>query len=306
MRTLLLHNPKAGAGGHTEKELLAALKVGGMRSSYCSTKSAEFPDILTKKVDQYVVAGGDGTIAKVLTKLPDRSRPVAIVPLGTANNIARSFGVAGTPQELAERFTAESLRRLDIGRVTGPWEDAAFVEAVGIGTLAAAMAHKSASDRPSGSRKIIRGRETLVRTLKAQKAFDMEIELDGSARHGRFLAVEILNTPSSGPALPLAPGADPGDGWFDVLLVGEDDRAAFTAWLESPQHESPDFGKTIRARRIEFIWNGEPLRIDDELPDKVEEPAKVVITVQPVPVQVMMLTETSPTRSEERDAETVA
>ena len=47
-----------------------------------------------------MAAGGDGTIAKVVTQLKDRETRVAILPLGTANNIARSFGITGPVEEI--------------------------------------------------------------------------------------------------------------------------------------------------------------------------------------------------------------
>lgn len=52
--------------------------------------------------------------------MPDRTVPVAILPLGTANNIARSLGIAGTPHELAESWHIEHARKLDIGAANGP------------------------------------------------------------------------------------------------------------------------------------------------------------------------------------------
>ena len=115
MRSLLLHNPRAGTGVHTEEELLSALRLGGIGSDYCSTKSEGSPQVLDRKVDRFIVAGGDGTIGKVVTQVPDRTHPVAIVPLGSANNVARTFGIAGTPQALAEHakgYVGDAVIRL--------------------------------------------------------------------------------------------------------------------------------------------------------------------------------------------------
>ena len=59
--------------------------------------------MLGEPSDLLVLAGGDGTIARILAKLPPSSeaqRRIAIVPLGTANNIAQSLGNpdAATPK----------------------------------------------------------------------------------------------------------------------------------------------------------------------------------------------------------------
>ena len=290
MRALLIHNPQAGAGDHKERELMAALKLGRLTPEYCSTKSEDFRAALARTTDCYVAAGGDGTIAKVVENLPDRSRPVALMPLGTANNVARAFGIAGSPQELAERYRPTMLGRLDIGMARGPWGEHRFIEAVGVGAVALAMGHKSSPESAPGSEKIMRGRDELARTLRDLEAVELEIDIDGAPYNGSYLAVEIMNTPSSGPALPLAPNADPGDGWLDVVLVREGDRAAFLDWLSAPQHSPPAFGQVVRGRVITLAWSAPvPLRIDDGLPELGTEPGRARIEIEPVPVLIMGL-----------------
>ena len=97
MRAILFHNPTAGWGKFTKKELMTALRLGGLTPHYCSTKGRRFKKTLHQPADLVVVAGGDGTVTKVIAQMPDLRIPVAILPLGSANNIARSFGVAGRP-----------------------------------------------------------------------------------------------------------------------------------------------------------------------------------------------------------------
>jgi diacylglycerol kinase (ATP) len=52
-----------------------------------SIKQDDIEQTLEKKTDLIVIAGGDGTIIEVMTKLPDRSVPVALLPVPTANQI---------------------------------------------------------------------------------------------------------------------------------------------------------------------------------------------------------------------------
>ena len=96
MRATLFHNPSAGHKADKD-DILAAMKLADFEVRYISTKEGDIEQALEKKTDLLVIAGGDGTITEITTKLPDRSTPVAVLPLGTANNIARSLGVAGTP-----------------------------------------------------------------------------------------------------------------------------------------------------------------------------------------------------------------
>ena len=103
MRAILFHNPSAGHKADKD-DILAAMKLADFEVRYVSVKNGDIEKAFEKRTDLIVIAGGDGTITEVLTKVPDRSVPVALLPLGTANNIARSLGIAGMPQELVETW----------------------------------------------------------------------------------------------------------------------------------------------------------------------------------------------------------
>ena len=94
MRTLLLHNPTAGASHPNADELMRQLKAAGFRPKYQSSKDG-YRQTLRKRWDLVIVAGGDGTVARVARRLRNREIPLAILPIGTANNIARALGLNG-------------------------------------------------------------------------------------------------------------------------------------------------------------------------------------------------------------------
>src|SRR5690242_21594599 len=136
MRVTLFHNPGAGKKGHGKDEILAALELADHKARYVSTKSDKFKSEIEKvDADFIVAAGGDGTVAEVIARLGNRKVPIGILPLGTANNIARSLAIAGEPQILVETWDLERTRRLDLGRVSAPDGIAHFVEAVGVGIV---------------------------------------------------------------------------------------------------------------------------------------------------------------------------
>ena len=111
---------------------MAALKLARCDAVYCSTKDDDFSDQLHQPADLIVVAGGDGTVAKIVKNMPDRGVPIAIIPLGSANNIARSFGIAGTPHEIAESWDLHRYQPFQVGNAQGPWGERQFVEGVGL------------------------------------------------------------------------------------------------------------------------------------------------------------------------------
>ena len=131
MRTLLLHNPTAGASHPSAHDLMRQLKPPACSPTYQSAKANDYKDVLNKKWDLVIVAGGDGTVARVARALRDRSVPVAILPVGTANNIARAVGLEDDVEAIIPHLQAAQSRRLDIGLARGPWGKRRFIEAVG-------------------------------------------------------------------------------------------------------------------------------------------------------------------------------
>src|SRR3954466_3251189 len=151
MRALVFHNPTAGANGHEKDSILSALKLADIEASYFSTKKDDVEKAIEKSADLIVAAGGDGTIGKVLKALPNRSVPVAILPLGTANNVARSLGIAGTPQELVEMWDVEHSAKSSIGQAPRPWGRDLFIESFGICLFPAYLRMAAKAKKPEGS-----------------------------------------------------------------------------------------------------------------------------------------------------------
>ena len=287
MRALVLHNPTAGSGDVAADDLLAALAVGGIAGRYCSTKQPAFADALAEPADLVVVAGGDGTVVKVIGQLRDRSLPLAILPLGGANNIARSLGITADPLAIARAGWREtSARRLDIGAATGPWGERLFVEAVGIGALAEATA---AIDQRnvSGPEKSRLAREALLEVLAAARPEQVRLAIDGQEVVASCLLAEIMNTASIGPRLALAPAADPGDGLLDLVYLEPEARAAMLAWLERSS-ECPPPVTTRRGRVFAFEWRQGRLHLGDAFHAPPETPCAVEVALQPDPVTILV------------------
>jgi diacylglycerol kinase (ATP) len=279
MRALLCHNPSAGAGEHSKEELLAMLQLGGLHVSYCSTRSSDFPDKLKKPGDMVVIGGGDGTVRKVLTRIPDRSVPIGILPLGPANNVALSLGITGDLQELVNGWKSGRTRHFDIGLAIGPWGKRPFVEAIGYGALAAATYDEVGADTDEETRLLI-GRAAFRKALEKAKPLETCISIDGEHYDGDVLAVEVLNGRYVGPRLPLCPKGDPSDGKLDVACVRVEERLKMMDWLAEPHKTVPPVS-ALHARRVQFQWEGkQPLRIDDRFVDAPKNGKSAEVTVE--------------------------
>jgi diacylglycerol kinase (ATP) len=286
MRATLFHNPTAGGGKFTKKELMTALRLGGLQPRYVTTKSKRFEKELAQAEDLVVVAGGDGTVGKVIAQMPNRHVPVAILPLGSANNIARSFSVAGAPYELAEILHPLYWQRLSIGIVRGPWGIRRFVEAVGLGPLARMM-KKPSLGNVEGVDSLRGGREELRKIMKKAKPLDVDVLVDGKRLRGDILAIEIMNIVYTGPGLPLAPSADPSDRMLEVMVVRPADRQAMTAWIKEPQHRRPPVSM-VRGQKVDIVWRGDPMRIDDDVVDTEDRAETVTVVLERTAAKILV------------------
>jgi diacylglycerol kinase (ATP) len=97
------------------------------------------------------------------------------------------------------------------------------------------------------------------------------MKIDGITIEGSFLMVELMNIKSVGPNLKLATNADPGDGYFDLVMIPEQNRAELDNYLDKMIEGKPDlvdlnqFVKTIRVRKLKMKWFGSKVHVDDSL-----------------------------------------
>jgi diacylglycerol kinase family enzyme len=262
MRATLFHNPSAGQEAD-KGSILAAMKLADIDVRYVSVKGDNVEDALEKAADLLVIAGGDGTVTEVVTKLRDRSLPVALLPLGTANNIARSLGIAGTPQELVETWKIDHTHPFDIASVKAAWGTSRFLEGFGVGLFAEFLRSASKREKPKGADNLRKGRALLEKKLKQAKPIEVSVAIDGRAIKGEFLGVEVMNVPFTGPGLPLATKARIDDGLLDVVCFDADRRRDIEKWLDAPQHGQAPV-TTRHGKLVEITWADTANRLDDE------------------------------------------
>ena len=286
----VLHNPGAGDEEHSKKELISLMEANGFQCKYSSTKEKGWKEI-EPKTDFLVAAGGDGTVRKVVKKLLDRkvlenTWPIALLPLGTANNIATTLDITGTTEEIIQSWQGAKLKKYDVGRIYKK-DDANpifFLEGVGYGLFPYLMLEMKKQDKESienPQMKMQAALELLHQIVLAYKPRPCELEVDGINLSGKFLLVEILNTRSIGPNLLLAPNADPGDGEFEVVLIPEEHKDRFASYVLDKirgLEESYAF-QTFKGKNIRMSWEGTHFHIDDKV-HKLTKKAEVRIELK--------------------------
>src|ERR1035437_1992371 len=120
MQVTLMHNPKAGAGSPTKKQLIQEFERAGFKVDYDSTKKKSVRQALEHAGDMVVIAGGDGTVKKIARRLIGHEVPIAILPLGTANNIAKGLGLERTLRQLIPCLARSHPVTFDVGIARGP------------------------------------------------------------------------------------------------------------------------------------------------------------------------------------------
>ncbi|HEX5830370.1 MAG TPA: diacylglycerol kinase family protein [Gemmatimonadaceae bacterium] len=300
MRATLIHNPGAGEGQWPADDLLAPLRAAGYEPGYCSSKDPAFAEALADPGELVIAAGGDGTVAQVATRLERRDVPLAILPLGTANNIARTLGIADEPLAVIAGLRDAERRRLDVGIARAPWGESRFVEAVGLGLFARLLAVADGADDAPGKHapaddQLAHGLRALLRLLHEHRAHARRITADGAELSGRYLLVAAMSIRSIGPRLMLAPDADPGDGALDLVLVADDDRAALAEYLTRRlAGDTPRFGiPARRVRRLRLEWDPSEGHVDDERwpgkrRDQPDTPPMVDVTLTGAPIEVLV------------------
>ena len=118
---LLLTNPKAGRGDESIDLVLSALQEGGLR---VTVRTLEHLSELTRdstklryEYDLIIICGGDGSLSAAATMIMESSLPMGIIPMGTANDLARTLNVPLDLQEAASVILQGKKRMIDLGTV---------------------------------------------------------------------------------------------------------------------------------------------------------------------------------------------
>jgi diacylglycerol kinase (ATP) len=303
VRVTLVHNPSAGDEQHTGEHLLEKLKEAGHDGRLVSAKKG-----LEKKLedpgDLVAVAGGDGSVKQVALALAGSDVPMAILPMGTANNIAKSLGSLGTFDELIASWRKAERRRLAVGTVATRWGAMRFVESAGTGLFAELVIRgpEEIDDNTAGltGHAIDRALLLLQRLVADRHAIRRHVELDGTDVSGEYLLVEAMNIGLVGPNIPLARGADFGDRRLELVTISERERDAFAEYvrarlageaarLELPRREGEQI--TLHASPSELhvdddAWNTKPDLAERKQADAPE--GKVTIALDEEAVEVLI------------------
>ncbi len=221
-KVLVIVNP---ASGHYKSDTVGAAveraAAAGERASEFRevTEGESVPDIvrsgLSRGFDMFVAVGGDGTVSGVVEGLDGALLPIAIVPAGTGNLLARGLGVPLDPVEAAGLIAGEhAIRTIDAMRVG----TSVFVLNIGVGISSATVRDTSNADKRRFGRAAYVG--TGLREMLGFRPCRFTVTVDGRTTRVRATEVTVANCDFIGDIpWPWAPDILPDDGKLDVCLV---------------------------------------------------------------------------------------
>src|SRR6185437_4900054 len=122
-RALLIVNPKARRGTGSIASAVDVLQANRMEVVEEAASAREsLSDLIRRRAngfDLIIVGGGDGTLNSAAAGLVEAGLPLGVLPLGTANDFARTVGIPTDPKKAAKLIAIGSPSPIDLGEVNG-------------------------------------------------------------------------------------------------------------------------------------------------------------------------------------------
>ena len=288
----VIANPTAGRGRVAQalSDVRKAMDASGVKYHIAPTERAGHATELARQAADdgwkcIVAVGGDGTMGEVLNGImtagrtadgesgtasgtalgattgaaagPTARRPaMGLIPLGTGNDLARTFGIPLNVPGAIDVLLCGRLERIDLGKD----KDSYFAIVEGLGFAADVMDFcNTHSGWLRGSPAIFAATVKLMFTYRPRP---MRVVLDDETIEGDFITTFVLNTRFTGGGMMICPDARTDDGVFDICLIRYVRRMSFLQTLTktySGGHLTHPAVSIHRSRRVR-IETKEPMR----------------------------------------------
>ena len=237
-RVLLLLNPRARGAPRAgwRKAALPVLEKRGPIEVVTPSSAEETASRAREAARQgfalVIAAGGDGTVNTVAGGLAGSGTALGILPLGTANDLARELGIPRDPGAAAKRIVEGVARTVDVVEVNGrPFVGVGGLALVAQSALAVTRAKESSptargiANLLGGSVYRVSATANLLGRWRISDAMRITYRSPNDAqehvRELRVAALFVTNHRTAGGGLVLPVDANPADGVFELCVVAE-------------------------------------------------------------------------------------
>jgi len=220
MKTLIITNTGAGSNLKGLPSGLDRLQNLELRRSRNRQETIDLAaGACDKHYDVVVAAGGDGTVNAVVNGLAGKQgTALGILPLGTANDLARTFEIPLDVDQALKVLLESNIRALDVGRLETESGAMYFANIASGGNVQ--RVHDAITPEIKeqwGALSYLRG---AIAPLTNLDGFPVELQFDGSSPEAyNIWNLMIANGRYSGGGLAVAPRANPEDGSLDVVAL---------------------------------------------------------------------------------------
>jgi diacylglycerol kinase (ATP) len=232
-----------------------------------------------------VVVGGDGSVNEVANGVAGVGGvELAVIARGTGWDFVRTYGIPRRLEHAVEVALNGRTRTIDLGRVT--YRTWAGAEAHSyFANIASAGMSGAIAQRANATTKALGGKASyLWATLSVFAGWrndEVRVSVDEESRGGRMHDVVVANGRYFGGGMMICPDAEPDDGLFDVLLIGDLTKRDLLLTLP----------KTYRGRHLPHakaeVLRGALVTVDAESPLPIEldgeQPGTTPVRFEAVP-----------------------
>ena len=225
-RGIAIFNSRSGSAEQDLQRALEVFRVGQLDVvTFSPDDPAEIDEILRKEApeaDFVVLGGGDGTFSSSAKALLDAGKPLGILPLGTANDFARSLGIPQDLEQAAAIIVEGHKRDVDVGLI----DERPFLNVATIGFSAEVARHHE------GERKqrlgVFNYPLSWYDAYRSHRPFRATLVLDGVTRRCRCSQLAVGSGRHYGAGLTIAEDARIDDGLLRVYYV---EPLGIVGWL---------------------------------------------------------------------------
>lgn len=237
-RALLIVNRKSRSGASDIDAAVARLRDNGVRVLCVKLdRAADIPSLIRShadNVDCVIVGGGDGTLNAAASALMETRLPLGVLPLGTANDLARTLKIPTDPAQASDIISNGVLHRIDLGSVNGHY----FFNVANIGLGVHMKQHLSSEMKQRWG--IFSYAYSLFKAIKSFRPFHADIVCDERRLRVRSIQIAVGNGRHYGGGMTISETASIDDHRFFLYSI-----EPLTIW------EMIKFAPALRTGRFE-------------------------------------------------------